>query len=346
MENIKVLIATPLYPPQVGGPSKYAKNLKETFEGMGLDVEVVAYSKIEQKLPIGIRHLYYLFRLILAVRNVQYIIALDAMSVGLPAVVLSILTRKPICIRVGGDFLWETYVERTQEKVFLSDFYNKPINLSIKEKIIFLITRWVLSSASAVAFTTTWQLNIFKKAYKISNNFFVVENHFEFKSINHGYNPLDQQKKIFISSSRKIFLKNQNLLESVFNEVKKNRQDIELYNRQDSFKEFQDKILNAYAVIVPSISEVSSNLILESISNGIPFIVTSDIGIKDRIKDIAIFINPFDPIDIKDKIFYLLDEENYKKQKRAILNWDFVHPWSEIANEFLNIKDFINKHGK
>ena len=59
MKNI--LIVTGIYPPDIGGPARYAKNLKQAFEGQGHTVGVKTYG-IEKYLPTGIRHFLFFLK--------------------------------------------------------------------------------------------------------------------------------------------------------------------------------------------------------------------------------------------------------------------------------------------
>jgi hypothetical protein len=57
----------------------------------------------------------------------------------------------------------------------------------------------------------------------------------------------------------------------------------------------------------------------------------------DRIKDIALFVNPQDQSDVYNKVLWLLDPENYKNQVQKIKQFTFVHDWDEIAKEYMEI---------
>ncbi len=65
---MKILIATSIYPPQVGGPAHYSFKLKEEFEKMGHKVVVVSYTW-EKALPSGIKHIIYLIKLLFALER-------------------------------------------------------------------------------------------------------------------------------------------------------------------------------------------------------------------------------------------------------------------------------------
>ncbi|OHA54130.1 MAG: hypothetical protein A2Z62_00105, partial [Candidatus Terrybacteria bacterium RIFCSPLOWO2_02_42_20] len=56
--KLNILICTGIYPPDIGGPAKYAKNLTDEFSRNGNKVKVLAYG-MEKKMPIGARHFWY-----------------------------------------------------------------------------------------------------------------------------------------------------------------------------------------------------------------------------------------------------------------------------------------------
>src|SRR3989344_1940294 len=100
---MKILITTGLSVSDIGGPFQYAPRLKEEFERLGHSVEIAQYNSIERAL-LGI---------LPKVLRVDSVIALDSFSVGIPSVMAARLFRKRVVVRVGGDFLWESYVQRT-----------------------------------------------------------------------------------------------------------------------------------------------------------------------------------------------------------------------------------------
>ena len=55
----------------------------------------------------------------------------------------------------------------------------------------------------------------------------------------------------------------------------------------------------------------------------------------DKLKDIGLFVDPENIDDIADKILYLADEKNYVQCRKKIENFNFIHTWTQIADEFL-----------
>ncbi len=333
---MKILIATSIYPPEIGGPAEYAKNLKDVWVNEGHDVSVRIFSKF-MWIPWGIRHVLFLFYILPAVRRVDYILTLDAFNAGVVVVAGKLLGKKVI-LRTGGDTLWEFYVERTGEMVLLKDFYQTCLHkFSFKEKLTFVLLRWGLQNLSAIIWSTEWQRDIFLEPYGLqSQRHFIIENYYGKKLSPYGSESGNLEKN-FIGGTRRLKWKNIELVEEVFE-----RSDVRAtgaYLDTDTVpkEEFLEKIRSSYAVILASLGDISPNTILDAIRCGKPFIVTKEVGIYERIKDCAVFVDPKDEEDITQKIVWLCDEKNYALQRQRVINFTFTHEWDEMAKEYMDI---------
>ncbi len=103
---MKLIIATPLYPPEIGGPSTYAKLLVERLPKLGIEVELVKFSDVRH-LPRLLRHYVYARRIRAALRDADAALALDPVSVGLPTMHAAKKERKPFIVKIVGDYAWE-----------------------------------------------------------------------------------------------------------------------------------------------------------------------------------------------------------------------------------------------
>ncbi len=108
---MKLAIATPLYPPEIGGPATYAKLLFEGLPAKGIEVELVKFSEVRH-LPKIVRHYTYYRRVLKAARNADMVLALDPTSVGLPAMYAAKKVGKPFVVKIVGDYAWEQGVQR------------------------------------------------------------------------------------------------------------------------------------------------------------------------------------------------------------------------------------------
>ncbi len=121
---MKLVLATPLYPPDIGGPATDAANLAAYLTHKGMAPAIACFADL-RRLPKGIRHIAYLWRLLGKSRNADGIVAFDTVSVGMPAALASILTGRPLVVRVPGDYAWEQGVQRFGVHDTIDDFQKK-----------------------------------------------------------------------------------------------------------------------------------------------------------------------------------------------------------------------------
>jgi glycosyltransferase involved in cell wall biosynthesis len=103
---MRLLVATPLYPPELGGPATYVKLLEQGFQGKGIHIAIAKFASV-RRYPKLLRHLVYCVLLIRAGKDADLILALDPVSTGLPALLAATVLRKPFVLKIGGDYAWE-----------------------------------------------------------------------------------------------------------------------------------------------------------------------------------------------------------------------------------------------
>lgn len=108
---MRILIATGLYPPDIGGPATYTKFLERHLPQHNIAYDVASFSAV-RTYPKIVRHLVYFFTLMQKSHSADIIYALDTMSVGVPAMLVSYLRNKPLYLRVPGDYAWEQGQQR------------------------------------------------------------------------------------------------------------------------------------------------------------------------------------------------------------------------------------------
>ncbi len=330
---MKILIVTGIYPPEIGGPAEYAQNLREVWVREGHEVSMRIFSRFNF-LSTGLRHLIYLFYIFPVVWRADFILALDTFSATLPAVLVARMLGKKIIVRTGGDFLWEQYVERTGDLVLLRNFYQTRVGqFSRKEKIIFNLIKFVLQNSTATIWSTSWQRDIFMGPYQLSGlKHFVVENYYGLRIPS-----ITPRTKNFIASTRQLKWKNLLMSKTVFDREEVKATGAVLDMEALPHTEFLKKVSESYAVIITSLGDISPNTILDALRCGKPFILTCENGLSDRIREIALFVDPEDEEDIAQKVVWLSDSANYALQEGKVRNFTFTHTWEEIADEYLNI---------
>jgi glycosyltransferase involved in cell wall biosynthesis len=339
---MKILIATGIYPPDIGGPAQYARNLYENWKKEGCDVKVAAY-RWERAFPPIVRHILYFLKVIRKGWDADLILVLDTWSAAVPTMFACKLMRKKYIIRTGGDFLWESYIERTGDLVLFRDFYKEKINkLTRKERLIFKWGGESLRKASAIVFSTDWQRKIFEPAYKLNpNKNYIIENY-----CGERQEFIKPDNRSFVAGTRTLKWKNIEFLKQAFSLAsslvkQKDLPNIDLDCGKAVYDSFVEKLHNSYAVILVSLGDISPNMIFDAIRVGTPFILTRENGITERVKDCAIFVDPQNKDDIAEKIVWLSDPQNHDLQTLKIRKFVWTHTWKQIGNEIVKVWNTI-----
>lgn len=145
---MRLVIATPLYPPEIGGPATYAKLLEEGLPEKGIEVELVKFSEVRH-LPKIIRHYAYYRRVLKAARGADAVLALDPVSVGLPAMQAARRAGKPFVVKIVGDYAWEQGQQRFGITQNLDEFV-KNAHVSFPVRMLRRIQTRVAQSAVKV----------------------------------------------------------------------------------------------------------------------------------------------------------------------------------------------------
>ena len=336
---MRIVIATGIYPPDIGGPAQYARETERAWGRAGHEVSVCRFN-ILRFLPSGVRHLVFFLWVLWRSVGADFIFIPDTFSAAVPAIAVGKLLRKKTIIRTGGDFLWEQYVERTGDLVLLRHFYQTRVSqLNTKERVILWLVRWTLRHASAVIFSTAWQRDIFTAPYRLdAKKCFIVEN-FYCAHTQSRSNVLENIsiQKVFIGGVRPLKWKNMSCVREAFREAQKKDPSVVLQWETGSRGKFLMALADSYAVIIASLGDVSPNTILEAIQCGKPFILTRETGLSERLKDIAVWVDPTNVSDIAKKILWLADKDNYAAQTAKVRAFPFTHSWDEIAQEILSL---------
>lgn len=108
---MKVLIATGLFPPDIGGPATYSKFLVGRLPLHGYETTVLPFKKVRGLWPI-IRHIAYFFLVVKYGKRADVLYAQDTVSVGIPVACANLFLKKKFLVRVPGDQVWEQGVRR------------------------------------------------------------------------------------------------------------------------------------------------------------------------------------------------------------------------------------------
>lgn len=147
-EKTKIIIATPLFPPDIGGPATYSRILRDELPKYDIEPIIVSFGSVRH-LPKILRHIAYFFKILFSSKGVDIIYGQDPVSVGLPALIASKILRKKFIVKIVGDYAWEQSVQRFNVKDLLDDFAQKK-DYSLPVKVFKKIEKYVADSAELV----------------------------------------------------------------------------------------------------------------------------------------------------------------------------------------------------
>ncbi len=174
---MKIVIATPIYPPEIGGPATYTKELCERLHDTH-DITVVAYTDVgtrfegtklipvSKRRPLPVRLHLYLFTLLKAARDADLVYVQNAMASGLPTAIACMILRKPFVLKFVGDEAWERATQRRLTKKRLEEFLSSPDG-DWKIRAMMRVQGWVLRRATCVTTPSAYLSEELIQAYGV-----------------------------------------------------------------------------------------------------------------------------------------------------------------------------------
>lgn len=159
---MKITIATGLYPPEIGGPATYAAMLESELPAYGFSVTTVPFGLVRQ-YPKVIRHMVYAWKLWQGSREAEVIYSLDPISVGVPALLVAMLRRKPFLLRVPGDYAWEQGQLRFGVTDRLHDFIAKRYQYGWRVSLLCLVESFVARHAVRVIVPSQYMVMVMQR---------------------------------------------------------------------------------------------------------------------------------------------------------------------------------------
>ncbi|MBI3573711.1 glycosyltransferase family 4 protein [Candidatus Kaiserbacteria bacterium] len=226
---MRVLIATGLYPPEVGGPATYSKVLETELPTSGIEVSVLPFSRV-RRLPKVIRHVAYFFHALREGKHADVIYAQDPLSVGLPSALAAKILGKKFLLKIVGDYAWEQSVQRF-------DFTGTPEEFQRAELLLFpqilrAIERFVARRAARIVVPSKYLAKIVAEWGIPKKKLVVIYNGME-ELEDAGNKPvlrglLKFHGKLIVSVGRLVPWKGFRSLIAIFAEMKKDFPDMKL----------------------------------------------------------------------------------------------------------------------
>lgn len=312
MKNkLRVLIVTPLYPPDIGGPATYTRLLEEELPSRGLDVSVVSFGEVRH-LPKFFRHVVLFVMIWRQSRAVDVIYAQDPVSVGLPSMVAAKLSGIKFVLKVVGDYAWEQGVQRFGVKKTLDQFVDDGGRYSVSVRLLQFVQTSVARRADLIITPSKYLKSIVSKWGIAPGNISVVYNSFNLPNIRGvEIDRSNQNAPIIVSAGRLVPWKGFDGLIKVVSKLVSIYPKLQLYiygtgpdyeKLDRSIDQFnlhghvflkggvsQDELLRqvkwADMFVLNTAYEGLSHVLLEVMSLGTPIITTSVGGNKELITD-------------------------------------------------------------
>jgi len=147
---MRIVIATGIFPPDIGGPATYAKLLQDELPKKGIAVDIVTYGKagISHRIPKGIKHVLFFLSCVRKAIGAEAIFAQDTTSAGVPAMLAAKIMRKKFIVRTPGDCVWEQCVQRFGVQESIDEFQKKTYGWKVE--LFRSLQNMVVNAADAV----------------------------------------------------------------------------------------------------------------------------------------------------------------------------------------------------
>ncbi len=342
----KIVVATGIYPPEIGGPATYSKLLFDELPKKNILVDVCPFSLV-RKLPKILRHFVYICFLFKKSIGADIIFAQDTVSVGFPAAIVSKLMRKRFFLRVPGDYVWEQSVQRFGVKDSIDLFQTKKYNIGVT------FLRWIqvftTESAEFVITPSNYFTQVVSKWTNKKINIKTIYNGIDFPSLKTKTNArvslhIKEDSFVIVSSGRLVQWKGfKEIIEALYKIIPK-RKNITLFILGDGPEKLKleklisDLNLNEHVMIVGQVPRdvmfdylVSADVFLlntsfesfsfqtiEAMYSG-AFVIVSKIGslpelVEDGISGLLFEVNnQTQMIDSLEKVMEIESTENIKK---------------------------------
>lgn len=176
---MRVALATGIYPPAIGGPATYVRELAAALRGKGHEVRIITYGDPQSGDPEQgvtrvafqggplLRYLRYARALRTIAEECDVVEAFSSVSVGVPLWLAHLRHPKKV-LRLGGDFLWERATDRGEERGLREWYEKRPLFTGLMNGL--------LRTFDAIVFSTAFQEELYRRVYRNLPPLSVIEN--------------------------------------------------------------------------------------------------------------------------------------------------------------------------
>ena len=368
----KIVLATGIFYPDVGGPAIHVRKIAEALVGAGFRPVVVSYGdysgqedfpfkviRISNKLSPLLRRFKYLLVVLREAYGARVLYAFNLATAGLPVFIAGKLLRKRVLIRVPGDPIWERTVEAGKRRISFVNYYEQGLYM-VDRPWLFRIIKFILPKFDDIVFYSPFLSEIYQKYYGLlSDKVHVV------------LNPVTRRNPPQVSlaseptvlfAGRFVAYKNLELVIKAFDRVynkigrgrlvligegpdKKKLEDIagslqsvskiEMISKVSQEKLFE-WIGSSWFGIGPALTEFNPNFILECLSFGKPVLLSRENGLSVKLSDEFLF-DSSEEDELVEKMSKLFDPVIYSEAVRTVSKLNFNQSWENVVNFHLKL---------
>lgn len=355
---MRIVLATGIYPPQIGGPATYVRELAGRLKARGAEVCVVTFGEESASTDEGwpvhavsrvggplLRWWRYanVLRAVAADSDIVY--AFSAVSAGVPLFLSRLRTPRRV-LRLGGDFGWERATDKGVQQP-LAEWYGEKPNVQRPMELL-------LKQFHHIVFSTAFQESLYERQYGHLPTHSVIENalpqnepvlhqrHTPFKLLFLGRfvafkNILSLIDAVALVPDCTLTLIGEGPEEGHLRRLIAKRGLQERVNIESPVQG-QDKrtvFLSHDALILPSFTEISPNAALEARSLGLPVVLTEETGLSLSLRQGMVVTSLRSPEQIVTALKLLLsDYDSCAARAAAPLP---SRPWEAVADEHMSL---------
>jgi glycosyltransferase involved in cell wall biosynthesis len=197
----KILLATGIFYPDIGGPASYGKLIGEELSKI-TKTELITYSSVKnhsddqylpfkvnrvwKKWPWFIRHLIYFLKIFSRAKHYDVLYALNTLNAGLSCYYAAQTFKKKFYVRIVGDYAWQVAQEKGKTDLGIDEFQKSEKRGKIKS--LYELQRKVCKNADKVIVPSEYLKKIVMGWGVPENNLVVIYNGVNFK-------PADMEKE-------------------------------------------------------------------------------------------------------------------------------------------------------
>ena len=132
-------------------------------------------------------------------------------------------------------------------------------------------------------------------------------------------------------------IKNAERLHAAFSRSRTTHPYIRIEEGLISKKELLERMKSCYAVVLPSITEISPNYILDALRFKKPFIMDKYSGFAEWLGPYGTLVDPLDRNDIVRALETLAEPVGYEKALQKAAAFSYVRTYEDVARDFLGL---------